>query len=207
MANQAVASGKGGRERGSSLLVKLGVAALGLLLALVALVATRPAAFHIERSVSIQAPPENAFVHVNDFHAWSAWSPYEKLDPQMERSYSGAPAGTGAAYGWKSESGNVGEGSMTIEKSVKPSEIVIRLEFTKPFAATNTATFSFVPQAGGGTTATWAMDGNNNFVGKAASLVMNMDQLVGSDFERGLAALKTLAESAVRPASETAAGR
>lgn len=204
MANEnAGASGK----KGPSPWLKLGIGALGLLLALVAFVATRPATFHIERSVAIQAPPENAFVHVNDFHAWSAWSPYEKLDPKMERSYSGAPAGTGAAYGWKSESGNVGEGSMTIEKSVKPTEIVIRLDFTKPFAATNTATFSFVPQAGGGTKATWAMDGSNNFVGKAASLVMNMDQLVGNDFERGLGALKTLAESAAKPVSETAAGQ
>ncbi len=201
MTNRNVVHGKG-----SSLLLKLGIAALGLVLVLVAVIATRPTAFHIERSVSIQAPPENAFVHVNDFHAWSAWSPYEKLDPKMERSYSGAPSGRGAAYGWKSESGNVGEGRMLIEKSVKPTEIVIRLEFIAPFAATHTATFSFVPE-GGGTRATWAMDGNNDFMAKAASLVMNLDQLVGSDFERGLAALKTLAESAAQPASETAAGQ
>jgi len=202
MTNREVASGKG-----PSLIVKLGIVAFGLVVALLAVIATRPAAFHIERSVSIQAPPENAFVYVNDFHAWSAWSPYEKLDPKMERSYSGAPSGNGAAYAWKSESGNVGEGNMTIEKSVKPSEIVIRLEFTKPFAATNTASFSFVPEPSGNTKVTWAMDGNNDFMGKAASLVMNMDQLVGSDFERGLAALKTLAESAAKPASETAAGK
>lgn len=190
-------------KKSPSLWRKLGIAAVGLVVVLLIVIATRPATFHIERSVLIQAPPENAFMHVNDFHAWSAWSPYEKLDPKMERSYSGAPAGTGAAYGWKSESGNVGEGNMTIEKSDKPSQIVIRLEFTKPFAATNTATFSFVPGPQG-TKATWAMDGNNSFMGKAASLVMNMDQLVGSDFERGLAALKTLAESAAKPASETA---
>jgi polyketide cyclase/dehydrase/lipid transport protein len=192
-------------KKGPSLLLKLGIAVLGLVVVLVAFIATRPATFHIERSTLIHAPAENAFVHVNDFHAWSAWSPYEKLDPKMERSYSGAPSGVGAAYAWKSESGNVGEGNMTIEKSDKPSEIVIRLQFTKPFAATNTASFSFAPAAGA-TKATWAMDGNNDFMGKAASLFMNMDQLVGSDFERGLAALKTLAESAAKPATETAAG-
>jgi hypothetical protein len=203
MKNEEAVHGK----KGPSLIVKLGIVALGLVVALVALIATRPTAFHIERSVSMQAPAENAFVYVNDFHAWSAWSPYEKLDPKMERSYSGAASGSGAAYAWRSDSGNVGEGSMTIEKSVKPSEIVIRLEFTKPFAATNTASFRFVPEAAGGTKVTWAMDGNNNFMAKAASLVMNMDQLVGSDFERGLGALKTLAESAAKPASETAAGK
>jgi uncharacterized protein YndB with AHSA1/START domain len=203
MTNDRAREGK----TGPSLLLKLGIVAVGLVVALVVVIATRPATFHVERSVSIQAPPENAFAHVNDFHAWSNWSPYEKLDPKMERSYSGAQSGTGAAYAWKSESGNVGEGNMTIEKSVKPTEIVIRLEFTKPFAATNTARFSFVPDASGATKATWSMDGNNDFMGKAASLVMNMDQLVGSDFERGLAALKTLAESAARPASERAAGQ
>jgi hypothetical protein len=192
-------------REGPSLLVKLAIAVLGVVVALLVVVATRPAAFHIERSVLIQAPPENSFAQVNDFHAWSAWSPYEKLDPKMERTYSGAPSGVGAAYGWKSESGNVGEGSMLIEQSDRPSQIVIRLEFTKPFAATNTASFSFAPTPAG-SKVTWAMDGNNNFMGKAASLFMNMDRLVGNDFERGLAALKTLAESAARSPAARAEG-
>jgi polyketide cyclase/dehydrase/lipid transport protein len=191
------------KKKGPGLLRTIGIVILGLVVALVAVVATRPAAFHIERSVLVQAPPENVFVHVDDFHAWGAWSPWEKLDPKMERVYSGAPSGVGARYGWKSESDEVGEGKMEIEKSEKPWQIVIRLEFIKPFAATNTATFAFVPSSSG-TQVTWAMDGNNGFMGKAASLVMDMDQLVGSDFERGLAALKTLAESAAKPATQTA---
>jgi uncharacterized protein YndB with AHSA1/START domain len=170
--------------------ILIGVAAVVVLLIIV--VVTRPSAFHVERSIVINAPPERAFVHVNDFHAWAAWSPYEKLDPQMKKTFEGSALGTGAVYGWSGE--KAGEGRMTIERSEQPSLISIRLEFSKPFAATNTATFTFVPTAGG-TKVTWAMDGRNAFAAKAASLVMDMDKLVGGDFERGLASLKTLAES------------
>jgi uncharacterized protein YndB with AHSA1/START domain len=171
--------------------ILIGVGAIVVLL--VSVIATRPSTFHIERSITMAAPPERAFVHVNDFHGWAAWSPYEKLDPQMNRTYQGAASGTGAVYAWAGEKS--GEGKMTIEKSERPSQISIKLEFFKPFAATNTATFTFVPTAEG-TTVTWAMDGKNGFVSKAASLVMDMDKLVGGDFERGLAELKVLAESA-----------
>jgi|SRR5882724_5010975 len=168
----------------------------------VVVVLTRPATFHIERSTTMSAPPENAFAEVNDFHAWSAWSPWEKMDPGMKRSFDGAPAGVGAGYAW---SGNdkVGEGRMTIDKSDKPSFVSIKLEFIKPFTATNKSTFSFAPTAEG-TKVTWAMDGEHNFVGKAASLFMDMDKMVGGDFERGLAAMKTAAESAPKASPEAA---
>jgi hypothetical protein len=180
--------------------ILIGVAAVIVLFVIV--VATRPATFRFERSITIAAPPENAFSQVNDLHAWAHWSPYEKLDPAMKRTFDGAPSGTGAKYAW---SGNkeVGEGRMTIENSDKPSQIVIKLEFIKPFAATNTATFSFVPGPEG-TKVTWAMEGKNGFLAKAFHLFMDMDKMVGSDFERGLAAMKTLAEGAPKGNAETA---
>jgi uncharacterized protein YndB with AHSA1/START domain len=181
--------------------IALGIAAVLALLAV--FVATRPSRFHVERSVTIAAPPESVFAHVDDFHAWADWSPWEKLDPGMKRTFRGAPSGVGATYAW---SGNdkVGEGRMAIEKSEKPSLVSVRLEFLKPFSATNTATFTFAGVAGG-TKATWAMDGTNDFVAKAIHLVMDMDKLVGGDFERGLAALKAVAERA--PKAETADGK
>src|SRR5882757_5057016 len=172
--------------------ILIGVAAV--IVVFVVVVATRPAAFHIERSASVAAPPEVVFAQVNDFHAWSAWSPWEKLDPQLKRSYEGAAAGPGSMYGWTGND-KVGEGRMTIEKSDKPSLVVIKLEFLKPFAATNTATFTF-DRAPEGTKVTWAMDGTNNFMAKAASLFMDMDKMIGGDFDRGLAAMKTVAETA-----------
>jgi len=172
--------------------ILIGVAAVILLFVIV--VATRPATFHVERSVTIAAPPEVAFAQVNDFHAWANWSPYEKLDPAMKRTFDGAPSGLGAVYAWAGNK-EIGEGRMTIEKSESPSQIAIKLEFIKPFTATNTATFSFVP-APDGTRVTWAMDGKNSFVAKAMHLVMDMDKLVGTDFERGLSAMKTVAEEA-----------
>lgn len=179
--------------------ILIGVAAvLGLLLVVIAL---QPDTFHVERSISIAAPPEAAFAQVNDFHAWSAWSPWEKLDPAMTRSYEGAPAGVGAKYAWVGNK-DVGEGRMTIEQS-DPAKIAIKLEFLKPFAATNTATFTFARTPEGNKT-TWAMDGNNNFISKAMGLVMDMDKMIGPDFERGLAGIKTAAEAAPKSAPSVA---
>jgi hypothetical protein len=180
--------------------ILIGIAALVVLLILV--VSTQPSTFHIERSIAMAAPPENAFAQVNDFHAWSAWSPWEKMDPSMKKTFDGASSGVGAMYAWTGND-KVGEGKMTIEKSNAPSLVGIKLEFFKPFAATNKATFTFAP-ASEGTKVTWAMDGENNFVGKAFSMFMDMDKMVGGDFEKGLAAMKTLAESAPKPAAEAA---
>ena len=183
-----------------------------ILIALVIVVATfvivvarRPAEFHIERSLAVGAPPAAVFPHVNDLHAWAAWSPWEKLDPKMERTHSGPPAGPGATYAWQSESGKVGQGRMTIEKSEAPALVVVTLEFIKPFAATNTVTFSF-DATPDGTKVTWAMDGHNGFMGKAFALLMNMDKTVGGDFERGLVGLKAVVEAAPKPAAAVAGG-
>jgi len=174
---------------------KILIALVVVVAAFVIVVATRPAEFHIERSITVGTPPTRVFAQVNDLHAWAAWSPWEKLDPKMARTHSGAPAGPGATYAWKSESGKVGQGRMTIEKSEPPTRVVVTLEFIKPFAATNTVTFSFHATAEG-TKVTWAMHGRNGFMGKAFALLMNMDKTVGGDFERGLAGLKAVAEAA-----------
>ena len=167
---------------------------LVLVAAAVAFVASRPAAFHVERSTTIAAPPEVVFPHLNDFHQWGAWSPWEKLDPNMVRTYGGADSGVGATYHWVGND-KVGEGNMTITDSAPNQQIGIKLEFLKPWAATNTARFVLAPAAGG-TQLTWSMDGNHDFLGKAMSVAMNMDKMIGGDFERGLATLKTLSEAA-----------
>jgi uncharacterized protein YndB with AHSA1/START domain len=170
--------------------ILIGVAIIAVILVIV--IATRPAAFHIERSTTIGAPAKRVFAQVNDFHAWRAWSPWEGMDPDLKRTYDGPTSGNGAVYSW-SGNNKVGAGSMTIQQSESPSRIVIALAFLRPFKAHNTATFTFVPEDGG-TRVTWAMDGRNTFVTKAFHMVMDIDKLVGKDFERGLAAMKTKAE-------------
>jgi hypothetical protein len=170
------------------ILIGLGAALAGLLV----VIAFQPATFHIERSINVSAPAAAAFAQVNDFHAWGKWSPWEKLDPGMKRTYEGPSSGVGAKYAWVG-SKEVGEGRMTIEQS-EPSRIAIKLEFLKPFAATNIATFSFVPA-----------DQGSDFMGKAFHLFMDMEKMIGPDFEKGLADLKTAAEAATKP--DSVAGR
>ena len=157
-------------------------------------VAMQPSHYHIERSATVNAPAPVVFNQVNDFHKWDAWSPWAKLDPNIKTSYEGAPAGPGAMYSWIGNS-QVGEGRMTITDS-KPAELVkIKLEFIKPFAAINATNFTFSPQ-GNQTAVKWTMDGDNTFMGKAFGLFMNMDKMVGGDFEKGLAQMKAVSESA-----------
>jgi len=174
--------------------ILIGLAALvGLLLVVVAL---QPSEFRITRTATIAAPPAAVFAQVNDYHKWEAWSPWAKLDPAARNTFDGAPAGTSAVFAWAGNS-KVGEGRMTITES-RPNELVrIKLEFVKPWKATNTVTFTFVPAADK-TKVTWAMDGDNNFMGKAFGLFMNMDKMVGGDFEKGLAQMKSVAETAAR---------
>jgi Polyketide cyclase / dehydrase and lipid transport len=175
----------------NTLLVIAAVVALLVVLLLI-VVALRPADFRISRRTTIAAPATAVFPHVNDLSKWRAWSPWEKLDPDLKRTYEGPAAGQGASYAWAGNS-KVGEGRMTITDS-RPSDLVrLRLEFIKPFQATNTAEFTFEPD-GKGTLVTWSMSGCNSFTGKLFSLVMNMDKLIGTDFEKGLASLKAIAE-------------
>jgi uncharacterized protein YndB with AHSA1/START domain len=186
------------------MLGKIAVGFVVVVAVFLVVVATRPADFHIERSLALAVPPARVFPHVNDFHAWAAWSPWEGLDPKMERTFTGPTSGPGASYAWRSDNGKVGEGRMTIEQGEPPSHLAIRLDFIKPMNATNAIDFSFAPD-GAGTKVTWTMDGHNGFMGKAFSLVMNMDKLVGGDFEKGLASLKRVAEATPVPAEPTPA--
>jgi hypothetical protein len=171
--------------------ILLGLA--GVIAVFVVVVALQPAAYHVERSATIAAPAAAVFGHVNDFHQWDAWSPWAKIDPNMKTTFEGPAAGPGAIYTWAGNS-DVGEGRMTLTES-RPGELVgIKLEFIKPFASTCATAFTFKPQ-GDQTAVLWTMDGENNFIAKAFCLFMNMDKMIGGDFEKGLAQLKTVAEA------------
>lgn len=173
-------------------LLGVAVAVVGLL----GLVALQPANFTVSRSTTINAAPAAVFAQVNDFHNWDAWSPWAKRDPAMKKTFEGAAAGTGAVYTWAGNS-EVGEGRMTITES-KPAEAVrIQLEFLKPFRAENVTDFAFTPD-GSGTSVRWTMSGRNNFLGKFIGLFMNMDRMVGGDFETGLKQLKAVAEGGAK---------
>lgn len=143
--------------------------------------------YEVTRSAVIPAPAEDIFPLVNSFREWTRWSPWESVDPAMERSYSGNESGVGAKYAW---SGNrkAGSGTMEIVDTAEPRNIKIRLEFTKPFKAVNPTSFTFTP-SGDGTQVTWTMTGENKGIGKVFALFMNMDKMVGADFEKGLASL------------------
>jgi hypothetical protein len=167
-----------------------------VLAVLVVVIVLQPTEFRVERTVTVAAPAPVVFAQVNDFHHWEAWNPWAKIDPAMKQTYEGAPAGVGAAYAWAGNN-EVGEGRMTIIES-RPGELIrIRLEFLKPFRATSTGEFTFRP-AGDQTAVTWSMIGTNNFVAKAVHLFMNMDRMIGGQFETGLARLKAIAEAAAR---------
>lgn len=181
---------------------------LGLVVVLVALcgfVATRPSTYTVQRTATFKASPDLTFALVNDFHRWSEWSPWDKLDPNQKRTFEGAAMGEGALYGW---SGNdqVGEGRMTIEES-KANELVrIKLEFLKPWQSTNATSFMFSPAADG-VSVTWKMEGHNDFMGKAMSLFMDMDAMLGKDFDEGLANMRKVAEAETQKRAEAEAAR
>jgi hypothetical protein len=167
-----------------------------VLTVLVVVIAVQPAEFRVERAATVAAPAPVVFAQVNDFRRWEAWNPWGKIDPAMKQTYEGAPTGVGAAYTWVGNH-EVGEGRMTIIES-RPSELIrIRLDFLRPFEATSTAEFTFRP-VGDQTAVTWSMIGTNNFVAKAVHLFMNMDRMIGGQFEIGLARLKANAEAAAR---------
>ena len=165
-----------------------------ILVVLAVVVALQPADFRINRSTTIAAPAADVFAQVNDFRKWEAWSPWARLDPSMKVAYDGPAKGLGTIYTW-SGNNKVGQGRMTIMESRPDDLIRIELEFLKPMAATNLAEFTFKPE-GNQTVVNWTMTGTNNFFGKAFGLVMNMDKMVGGDFEKGLAQMKALLETA-----------
>lgn len=166
---------------------------------LAVVIAFQPADYHVERSVTIQAPAAVIFSEVNDFHKWQEFSPWAKLDPAAKYTFDGPSTGRGSTLAWEGNS-KVGAGRMVIIDS-RPNQLVtFRLEFIKPFASVATSDFAF-KEGTGTTTVTWGMSGKNNFLGKAFCLFVSMDKTVGGDFERGLATLKGLSETAARNAA------
>ncbi len=174
-----------------TILIILGILA-AIIVVFVVVVALRPSEFRIARSTTISSPASAVFAQVNDFHNWDAWSPWAKIDPAMKQIYEGAPAGTGAIYTWAGDN-KVGEGTMTLTDSRPNDWIRIKLEFRKPFKATNVAEFTFQPE-GNQTVVAWSMAGRNNFMFKAFGLFMNMDKMLGGEFEKGLANMKSVVE-------------
>lgn len=175
----------------SNILIGLGVLIAGF----VGYIASRPGHFRITRRISIAAPAELAFAQVNDLHLWQEMSPYVKMDPDAQYTYGGPAAGVGASLAW---AGNrqIGEGRLNVIES-QPNELVrMKLEFFKPFMVTNTAAFTFAEKAGR-TEATWSMYGTSRFMCKAIGLFMNMDKMIGEQFEEGLARMKANAERKV----------
>jgi uncharacterized protein YndB with AHSA1/START domain len=157
-----------------------------------AVAATRPDTLKVQRSISIKAAPEKIFALINDFRAWPQWSPYETKDPNMQRTLSGADSGKGAVYEWNGDR-NVGQGRMEIIDTAAPGKIAIKLDFIKPIEGHNIATFTMVAN-GDATEVTWTMEGPSPFIGKLMGVVINLDKMIGNDFESGLANLKRLTE-------------
>ena len=180
------------------ILLAVGATLAVLVLGFLIVVAMQPDEFRVSRSAKMNAPPSAPFAQVNDYHNWDGWSPWAKLDPTAKVTFEGPSSGTGAKFSW---SGNdeVGAGQQTIIES-KPDELIrIKLDFEKPFKNTCTAEFAFQPQ-GDQTLVTWSMFGKNNFLGKAFSLFMNCDKMIGGEFEKGLESMKAIVEAKPDPA-------
>lgn len=173
------------------LLTILGVLVI-LVIAALAVAASRPDSFRVERSIVVNAPPDRLFPLVDDFRAWGSWSPWEKLDPTLKRTHSGEAKGKGAVYAWEGNP-KVGSGRMEILEAAPPLRLLIKLDFLKPFEAHNLAEFTFAPE-GTSSRVTWTMTGPQAFPMKVMSLFMNMDRMVGKDFEKGIASMKEIAE-------------
>jgi carbon monoxide dehydrogenase subunit G len=154
--------------------------------------ATKPDTFRVERAASIKAPPEKIFALINDFQRWGGWSPWEKKDPAMKRTFGPVTSGKGAMYAWEGNK-DVGQGRMEIVESVPPSKVTLKLDFVKPFEAHNLVEFALEPK-GDATNVTWSMQGDTPYFAKIIHVFINMDSMVGKDFEAGLANLKAAAE-------------
>lgn len=177
------------------MLAKIGIGIAVIVVVLVAVIATRPATFAVQRSTTISAPAAVVFAEIQDLHRWPRWMTYDRMDPAMQRTYGGPAAGVGSTYHYVSD--KVGEGRMTIAALDPDRRVAVAAQFIKPFAANNDVEFTLAP-AGEGTRVTWEIRGRNNFVSKAMSLVINMDKMIGGDFEKGLADLKRVSEDEAR---------
>ena len=184
------------------MLRKVLIALAAVIVVLLVVIATRPSTYRVERSTRIAAPPDVVFGLVNDFHAWDRWSPWAKLDPEMKVTYGGPPSGLGATYAWTGRA-KVGEGNMRITESRSAQKVGIRLEFLKPMQGVCQTDFGFRPESGG-TQVSWVMSGTNDFLGKAFSLFADMDAMIGKDFDKGLAAMRTEAEAEAKRRADAA---
>jgi hypothetical protein len=182
--------------------ISIGIVVVVLIIAAIAFIATRPSNSRIQRSAQINAPADVVFSIINDLRRWAEWSPYDKRDPNMKKTFEGPSAGPGAIYIWNGNS-QVGEGRLTIVES-KPGELVsMRLEFSRPFKGNNEVNFKIVP-SDGGTRVSWIMDGKNTFMTKFMSIFMDMDKMVGTDFEHGLANLNNVAQTETQRLGQSA---
>lgn len=176
------------------MLLKILLALLVLAALFAIIVSLQPAAFRITRSVTIAAPPAAVFAHINDLHEYARWNPWRALDPAMKTTFAGPPSGVGAAMEW-SGNNQIGSGRMTITESRPAERVGARLDFIRPFPSVCSAEFD-LRAADGGTVVTWSMSGQRTFVPKAIGLFMNMDKMIGTQFERGLAELQILSTAA-----------
>jgi uncharacterized protein YndB with AHSA1/START domain len=163
-----------------------------LIVALLAFAATRPDSFSVQRSIRINAPAEAVWPLLTDFHRWPEWSPWEKLDPAMQRTHSGSANGVGAVYEWNGNN-KVGAGRMEITQATAHTQVSMKLDFLRPFKSSNVAEYALTSQ-GGATNVTWVMSGPATFITKLMGVFVSMDKMVGKDFEEGLAKMKTVAE-------------
>lgn len=171
---------------------KILIAIVLVIAAVLIFAATRPDTFRVERTATIKAPPDKVFALINDFPSWQAWSPWEGLDPNMKRTMGATTQGKGAVYEWEGN-GDVGKGRMEIVESTPPSKVGIQLDFIAPFEAHNKAEFTLTPE-GDATKVVWAMHGPMPYISKLMTLFMDMDKMIGKDFEAGLAKMKSVAE-------------
>jgi hypothetical protein len=179
-------------NKGNNMLKKIAIAVVAIVAAIVGLALTKPDSFTVQRVATIKAPPEKIVPLISDFHNWTSWSPWEALDPKMQRTYSGTQNGKGAIYNWKGNS-DVGEGRMEITDLTAPTKVVIQLDFIDPFESSNVTVFTLAPQ-GELTTVTWNMSGPMPFMSKLMCVFMSMEKMIGPDFEKGLAKMKSVAE-------------
>jgi uncharacterized protein YndB with AHSA1/START domain len=180
------------------MLATIGIGLLVLVAVLAVVIATRPAAFHFERSATIAAPAAVVYPHMADLHQWKDWVTYDRVDPKMVRTFSGPEQGVGSSYHFAGP--KIGEGRMTIAALEPDRRVAVSAEFIKPFTATNLVELSIAPAAPGNVVVTWAISGRSTFVTKACSLFVNMDKMMGRDFETGLADLKRITEAEAQQA-------
>ena len=168
-----------------------------------AYVATRPDTYHVERSATVEAPAATVFAQIDDFSVWKEWSPWEKKDPAMKRTLGATTSGVGATYAWEGNK-EVGKGKMTITASNPGEKVAEKLEMLEPFPSTAEIAFTLQSESPTTTKVTWAMDGEKNFMAKAFHMVVNMDKMVGADFEKGLSSMKSAAETSAKASADAA---